>query len=174
MHHFFSISFFARTKLLAYAYLLSNSRCSWHKAKSFQEVQEKSWRCPSRGRFCCRAIGETCCKAWLLTMASPIEGMTSLEVLTIENELIVSQQNFDRLNTRTNHYTPLPNGCSPLKRHIKDYIHGGFINLDKPSNPSSHEVVAWIKRILRCEKTGHSGTLDPKVTGKTFYKTECH
>lgn len=48
---------------------------------------------------------------------------------------------------------------------MKDYIHGGFINLDKPSNPSSHEVVAWIKRILRCEKTGHSGTLDPKVTG---------
>jgi len=41
----------------------------------------------------------------------------------------------------------------------------GFINLDKPSNPSSHEVVAWIKRILRVEKTGHSGTLDPKVTG---------
>ncbi|KAJ6171656.1 hypothetical protein N7470_000723 [Penicillium chermesinum] len=41
----------------------------------------------------------------------------------------------------------------------------GVINLDKPSNPSSHEVVAWMKRILRTEKTGHSGTLDPKVTG---------
>ena len=39
------------------------------------------------------------------------------------------------------------------------------MNLDKPANPSSHEVVAWIKRILRVEKTGHSGTLDPKVTG---------
>jgi len=74
-------------------------------------------------------------------------------------------KNFDKLNTRTNHYTPLPNGCSPLKRPIKDYLHGGFINLDKPANPSSHEVVAWIKRILRVEKTGHSGTLDPKVTG---------
>jgi len=37
--------------------------------------------------------------------------------------------------------------------------------LDKPSNPSSHEIVAWIKRILKVEKTGHSGTLDPKVTG---------
>jgi tRNA U55 pseudouridine synthase TruB len=37
--------------------------------------------------------------------------------------------------------------------------------LDKPANPSSHEVVAWLKRILRVEKTGHSGTLDPKVTG---------
>ena len=41
----------------------------------------------------------------------------------------------------------------------------GVINLDKPANPSSHEVVAWIRRILRVEKTGHSGTLDPKVTG---------
>lgn len=37
--------------------------------------------------------------------------------------------------------------------------------MDKPANPSSHEVVAWIKRILRVQKTGHSGTLDPKVTG---------
>ena len=25
--------------------------------------------------------------------------------------------------------------------------------------------MAWIKRILRVDKTGHSGTLDPKVTG---------
>jgi H/ACA ribonucleoprotein complex subunit 4 len=41
----------------------------------------------------------------------------------------------------------------------------GVINLDKPSNPSSHEVVAWTKKILQVGKTGHSGTLDPKVTG---------
>ena len=41
----------------------------------------------------------------------------------------------------------------------------GCINLDKPANPSSHEVVAWVKKILHCERTGHSGTLDPKVTG---------
>jgi hypothetical protein len=27
------------------------------------------------------------------------------------------------------------------------------------------QVVAWIRRMLRVEKTGHSGTLDPKVTG---------
>lgn len=27
------------------------------------------------------------------------------------------------------------------------------------------QVVSWIKRILECDKTGHSGTLDPKVTG---------
>ncbi|KHJ96871.1 putative rRNA pseudouridine synthase [Oesophagostomum dentatum] len=74
-------------------------------------------------------------------------------------------KNFDSMNVRTNHYTPLPEGCSPLKREIRNYISSGFFNLDKPANPSSHEVVAWIKRILRVEKTGHSGTLDPKVSG---------
>uniref|UniRef100_A0A9J8C0A1 H/ACA ribonucleoprotein complex subunit DKC1 n=1 Tax=Cyprinus carpio carpio TaxID=630221 RepID=A0A9J8C0A1_CYPCA len=74
-------------------------------------------------------------------------------------------KNFDKLNIRTAHYTPLPHGSNPLKRNIHDYVRTGFINLDKPANPSSHEVVAWIKRILRVEKTGHSGTLDPKVTG---------
>lgn len=31
----------------------------------------------------------------------------------------------------------------------------------------SHEIVAWLKRILKVEKTGHSGTLDPKTTGTT-------
>ena len=54
---------------------------------------------------------------------------------------------------------------SPLKRSLQEYVRYGVINLDKPANPSSHEVVAWIKKILRIEKTGHSGTLDPKVTG---------
>merc|ERR1712070_1266368 len=74
-------------------------------------------------------------------------------------------KDYDKLNIRTGHYTPIPQGCSPLKRNIYDYVRSGVINLDKPSNPSSHEVVAWIRRILKVGKTGHSGTLDPKVTG---------
>jgi H/ACA ribonucleoprotein complex subunit 4 len=74
-------------------------------------------------------------------------------------------KNYDKLNVRTGHYTPIANGNSPLKRPIHDYVRYGVIDLDKPANPSSHEVVAWIRRILRVEKTGHSGTLDPKVTG---------
>ncbi|TFK41031.1 pseudouridine synthase [Crucibulum laeve] len=74
-------------------------------------------------------------------------------------------KNYDKLLVRSSHFTPIPSGCSPLKRDIATYIKSGVINLDKPSNPSSHEVVAWLRRILRVEKTGHSGTLDPKVTG---------
>lgn len=69
------------------------------------------------------------------------------------------------VQVRTGHYTPIPVGHNPLKRPLQEYIRYGCINLDKPANPSSHEVVAWLRRMLRVEKTGHSGTLDPKVTG---------
>ena len=74
-------------------------------------------------------------------------------------------KNYDELNIKTSHYTPIPSGSTPNSRPIKTYLNYGVINVDKPANPSSHEVVAWIKRILELEKTGHSGTLDPKVTG---------
>ena len=74
-------------------------------------------------------------------------------------------KNYHLLHVRTSHYTPIPTGSSPLARTLQQHISYGVINLDKPANPSSHEVVSWIKRILRVERTGHSGTLDPKVTG---------
>lgn len=74
-------------------------------------------------------------------------------------------KNYDQLHIRSSHFTPIPSGSSPLARRLKEHVSYGVINLDKPANPSSHEVVSWIKRILRVEKTGHSGTLDPKVTG---------
>lgn len=56
-------------------------------------------------------------------------------------------------------------GCFPEKRPLPEHLRLGAINLDKPSGPTSHEVVAWVKRILGIEKAGHSGTLDPRVTG---------
>ncbi len=40
-----------------------------------------------------------------------------------------------------------------------------MINLDKPSGPTSHEVVSWVRKILNISNAGHGGTLDPKVTG---------
>ena len=74
-------------------------------------------------------------------------------------------KNFDKMNIRSSHYTPINKGSTPLKRPLEEHLKYGVINLDKPANPSSHEVVAWVKKILKIEKTGHSGTLDPKVTG---------
>ncbi len=56
-------------------------------------------------------------------------------------------------------------GCNPENRPINILLDYGFIPLDKPPGPTSHEVAAWVKRILEIEKTGHSGTLDPGTTG---------
>ncbi len=56
-------------------------------------------------------------------------------------------------------------GMPPEKRSLVMHMTLGAINLDKTSGPTSHEVAAWVKRILEVEKAGHSGTLDPKVTG---------
>ncbi|CEG00929.1 Pseudouridine synthase/archaeosine transglycosylase [Ostreococcus tauri] len=101
--------------------------------------------------------------------------MTRTEELKIEPQAVTPPldtsswplllKNYDKLMVRTGHYTPIPCGSSPITRPLAEYLRYGVINLDKPANPSSHEVVAWLKRILRVEKTGHSGTLDPKVTG---------
>jgi len=56
-------------------------------------------------------------------------------------------------------------GTPPEKRSLEVHMNLGAINLDKTSGPTSHEIAAWVKRILEVEKAGHSGTLDPKVTG---------
>ena len=51
------------------------------------------------------------------------------------------------------------------KRPIESLLEYGLILIDKPPGPTSHEVVAWTKRILALPKIGHSGTLDPQVSG---------
>lgn len=56
-------------------------------------------------------------------------------------------------------------GFPPEKRPIEMHIKFGVINLDKPPGPTSHEVVAWIKKLFNLKKAGHGGTLDPKVSG---------
>ncbi len=40
----------------------------------------------------------------------------------------------------------------------------GIIVVDKPKGPSSHEVAAWVGKMLGCQ-VGHAGTLDPQVSG---------
>jgi H/ACA ribonucleoprotein complex subunit 4 len=56
-------------------------------------------------------------------------------------------------------------GHYPDQRPIKVLLDYGLVPLDKPPGPTSHEIVAWVKRILGIEKAGHSGTLDPPATG---------
>ncbi|MBU2634384.1 MAG: RNA-guided pseudouridylation complex pseudouridine synthase subunit Cbf5 [Nanoarchaeota archaeon] len=61
--------------------------------------------------------------------------------------------------------TSLNYGKKPEENTIEELINYGVINLNKPSGPTSHQVSEYIQRILNIQKSGHSGTLDPKVTG---------
>jgi len=60
------------------------------------------------------------------------------------------------------------------KRTIEQLLNYGLIILDKPPGPTSHETVAWTKRILKLPKIGHSGTLDPQVSGVLPFPKEYH
>ncbi len=68
----------------------------------------------------------------------------------IHREIIVKAE--DRTNPKW--------GCVPEQRSGADLMKYGIINLDKPDGPSSHEVAAWVKRILKLENVGHGGTLE--------------
>jgi tRNA pseudouridine55 synthase len=41
----------------------------------------------------------------------------------------------------------------------------GFLLIDKPAGPTSHDIVAQVRRILHEKKVGHLGTLDPAASG---------
>jgi len=48
---------------------------------------------------------------------------------------------------------------------IPELLNNGIILIDKPAGPTSHQVSDQVKKILNINKAGHSGTLDPNVTG---------
>jgi H/ACA ribonucleoprotein complex subunit 4 len=75
-------------------------------------------------------------------------------ILKLDNLEII---NDDVTNNKYGHY--------PNNRPLNVLLDYGIVLLDKPSGPTSHELVAWTKRILGITKAGHSGTLDPGTTG---------
>src|SRR4030065_2286369 len=46
-----------------------------------------------------------------------------------------------------------------------DFSEGEIILIDKPSGPTSFQIVSKIRKITGVKKVGHSGTLDPKASG---------
>jgi H/ACA ribonucleoprotein complex subunit 4 len=56
-------------------------------------------------------------------------------------------------------------GCSPDDRTLEQRLASGFILLDKPAGPTSHQLAAWARSLLGLERLGHGGTLDPFATG---------
>lgn len=41
----------------------------------------------------------------------------------------------------------------------------GVVNLDKPVGPTSHDMVALMRRLTGMRRIGHAGTLDPQASG---------
>ncbi len=56
-------------------------------------------------------------------------------------------------------------GKAPSSRTVEELLDTGIIVIDKPSGPTSHQVSAWVSKMLGGRKVGHGGTLDPAVTG---------
>src|SRR5439155_1137029 len=56
-------------------------------------------------------------------------------------------------------------GTRPEERSIGERIRLGVAIVDKPTGPTSHQVSAWVRDMFAVPKAGHSGTLDPRVTG---------
>ena len=43
--------------------------------------------------------------------------------------------------------------------------HDGVLIVDKPTGPTSHDIVDAVRRVLGIRRVGHGGTLDPLATG---------
>ena len=56
-------------------------------------------------------------------------------------------------------------GKIPDMRSVEERLNSGFILLDKPAGPSSHQVASWARDMFGLERLGHGGTLDPFATG---------
>ena len=41
----------------------------------------------------------------------------------------------------------------------------GFLNINKPSGPTSHDVILQLRQIIGIQRIGHTGTLDPLASG---------
>ena len=56
-------------------------------------------------------------------------------------------------------------GQDPKERTTAELLNYGIVNIDKLKGPTSHQTSDFVKKILHLTKAGHSGTLDPAVTG---------
>lgn len=47
---------------------------------------------------------------------------------------------------------------------VSEQLQGALL-VDKPAGPTSHDIVAFVRRTLKSSRVGHTGTLDPLATG---------
>lgn len=78
----------------------------------------------------------------------------SLQYESFANEIIIKK------DAKTN-----KSSVEHANKKIEELIQYGIVNIDKPQGPTSHQVSDYVQKILGISKAGHSGTLDPNVTG---------
>lgn len=71
----------------------------------------------------------------------------------------------EQILTKRDSVTAPKFGCRPEERTTEALLNYCIFNIDKPKGPTSHQVSAYVQQIFGLKKAGHSGTLDPKVTG---------
>jgi len=67
--------------------------------------------------------------------------------------------------TRSEEKTDERFGKRPEERTIEESIPFSVVIVDKHSGPTSAQITQWTKEIFGVNKAGHTGTLDPAVTG---------
>jgi tRNA pseudouridine55 synthase len=55
--------------------------------------------------------------------------------------------------------------AAPGGGHPAGFPGSGLLPVDKPEGPTSHDVVAAVRRALKTRQVGHTGTLDPFASG---------
>ncbi|MEM3127119.1 MAG: RNA-guided pseudouridylation complex pseudouridine synthase subunit Cbf5 [Candidatus Woesearchaeota archaeon] len=80
-------------------------------------------------------------------------------------ELLPFEKRSNELFVKREAKTDSKFGCKPEERPTEEIINYGIVNIDKPKGPTSHQVSAYVQQILGIDKSGHSGTLDPQVSG---------
>jgi H/ACA ribonucleoprotein complex subunit 4 len=56
-------------------------------------------------------------------------------------------------------------GKRPEDRTVEELIKSSVVIVDKHQGPTSHQITDWVKKMFELKKAGHSGTLDPGVSG---------
>ena len=87
-----------------------------------------------------------------------------MTIVFTPSKIVLGNEN-DKILELSSDTTNFRWGKIPTDRSIEELLQYGIINLDKPPKPTSHEVVSYVKKILDIPRAGHSGTLDPRVTG---------
>src|SRR3989338_2496513 len=72
---------------------------------------------------------------------------------------------FEKINREILVKKEAKTNCTLKEIKAEELINYGIVNIDKPAGPTSHQVSDYVQKILGISKAGHSGTLDPGVTG---------